>query len=99
MNNKLYISGRITGIKYPTAVRNFAHAQRYWERKGYKVVNPINLCKQGWNWYICMAICLYHLLWCKYVYMLPNYKRSRGAMIEYKVAKKLGKIIYKNGNR
>lgn len=53
MNNKLYISGRITGIKYPTAVRNFAKAQEYWERKGYKVVNPINLCKQGWNWYIC----------------------------------------------
>jgi hypothetical protein len=40
-----------------------------------------------------MAICLIALIGCKYVYFMRNWEDSRGARIEYKWAKFLGKEI------
>ncbi len=97
MNNKIFISGRISGIKYETAKKNFARAERYWERKGYEVVNPTRLCNKEWGWWRCMVVCLYNLAKCKYAYFMPNHIHSRGAKIELKVAKLLNKVIYFKG--
>ena len=97
MNNKIFISGRISGIKYETAKRNFSMAERYWRNKGYEVVNPTKLCKKEWGWWRCMAICLWNLFKCKYVYFMSNHIYSHGAKIELKVAKLLNKVIYFKG--
>lgn len=46
MNNKIFISGRISGIKYENAKKNFRKAEKYWAEKGYEVVNPTRLCNK-----------------------------------------------------
>lgn len=95
MNNKIFISGRVSGIDYKTAKYNFLRAERYWQRKGYQVINPTKLCNKNWSWIRCMIVCLWNLAKCRYVYFLPNYTYSRGAKIEFKVSKLLNKIIIK----
>lgn len=94
MNDKIYIAGRVSGIKYETAKRNFSKAEMYWSRKGYDVVNPTRLCNKEWGWWRCMAVCLKNLLKCDSVYFMANWKYSRGAKIEYKVAKLFRKVIF-----
>ena len=98
MNNKIYIAGRISGIKYETAKRNFSKSERYWRNRGYEVINPTKLCNKEWGWWRCMAVCLWNLLKCDSVYFMSNSCHSRGARIEYRVAKMLGKCIYMYGN-
>lgn len=94
MNNKIFISGQVSGIDYKTAKYNFLRAERYWQKKGYQVVNPTKLCNKNWSWIRCMIVCLWNLAKCRYVYFLPNYVYSRGATIELKAAKLLNKVIY-----
>ena len=94
MNNKIYIAGRVSGIKYETAKKNFSKYERYWRSRGYEVVNPIKLCKREWGWWRCMDVCLRHLLKCSYAYFMPNYVYSKGARIELFFAKLLRKTIY-----
>lgn len=94
MNNKyVFISGRVSGIKYENAKKNFRKAEKLMELQGLYPVNPLKLCKQDWSWLRCMIVCLWHLAKCDNVYFMRNYKKSRGARIEYKVAKWLGKTI------
>lgn len=94
MNNKIFISGRISGIRYDYAKKNFAKAEKVWSKRGYDVVNPIKLCNPNWSWLHCMIVCLWHLIQCRFVYFMPNYKFSRGAKIELKVAQFLNKLIF-----
>ena len=62
MNNKIYIAGQVSGIKYETAKKNFSKAERYWSRKGYEVVNPTKLCNKEWAggvvWQFACGTCL-----------------------------------------
>ena len=94
MNNKIYIAGRVSGIKYEIAKFNFARAERYWRHKGYEVVNPIKLCKKNGAGGVVWLFCLWNLFKCKYVYFMPNYVYSNGARIELFFAKLLRKKIY-----
>lgn len=94
-NNKVkaFISGKVSGMPYLVAYGKFANADRVLSKMGYEVVNPTKLCKATWSWYRCMAVCLWHLMWCDKVVQLDNWQESRGARIEYKWAKFLGKKI------
>jgi hypothetical protein len=60
-----------------------------------EVVNPVDLPAEGKPWWLAMVICLWHLSRCKYVYMLRDWRYSRGAQIEHRWALRLKKqIIY-----
>jgi hypothetical protein len=87
---KIFISGRVSGIKYRTAQKNFNALEKRYRKEGFKVVNPLRLCKRRWSWLRCMAICLWNLVHCDMVHAMPNHRKSRGARIEVKVAKLLG---------
>ncbi len=93
MNNKVFISGRVSGLKPDTVRKNFARAEKKYKAIGYEVVNPIKLCKEEWSWLRCMVVCLWNLAKCDYVYMIPNYKHSRGAKFELWFAYLLGKTV------
>lgn len=93
MNKKVFISGRVSGIKYENAKKNFRKAEKIIEAQYLEPVNPIKICKHTWSWNRCMIVCLWNLMQCDTVYFMRNYKKSRGARIEYKVAKWLGKTI------
>lgn len=90
---KVFISGKVSGMPYLVAYGKFSQADRVLSRMGYKVINPTKICKNKWSWLRCMVVCLWHLLWCDEVMQLDNWEESRGAKIEYKWARFLGKRI------
>lgn len=90
---KVFISGKVSGMDYYVAFNKFSEEEAMLSRIGYEVVNPTKLCKKHWSWLRCMVVCLWNLLWCNCVYQLDNWQDSRGARIEYKWAKFLGKKI------
>ena len=115
MNNKIYISGRITGD--PNYETKFESAEdiilrsSFWKRHGamlwregffgFLIVNPVHLLDnigvdmRRLPWWLCMVACVAAVCRCSTVYMLHDWRYSRGARIEHWVARHLGKhIIY-----
>lgn len=88
---KVFISGKVTGIEYYVAYQTFANADRLLSQQGYKVINPMKICRKNWSWLRCMAKCLWAIMFCHNIYQLPNWQESRGARIEYKWGKFLRK--------
>lgn len=89
MKKKIYISGAVTGIEI-SAVLFFEKAEKKLIDQGFEVVNPMTLEHNHdltWNSY--MRTDLKALLDCDYIYMLSNWKNSRGAKIEHNLAKEL----------
>lgn len=95
MGNRVFISGKISGMHHDTVRKNFAGVSRKLENLGYEVVNPTRICKKDWCWLLCMTVCLWNLMKCDTVYFMKNYTESKGAKIEHWLAEKLKKeIIY-----
>jgi len=92
---KCYIAGKVSGMPYEKALRNFQSAEDKLKRLGFHPINPTRLCRSHWGWHRCMIVCLWNLLWCGNITMLYNWRDSRGARIEYKVAKLLNKRFVK----
>jgi len=92
---KIYISGKITGIE-SEAPKLFALAEEGLKAKGYTVVNPITIKHdhdKSWNSY--MKEDIKAMLDCDEVYMLKNWRESKGAIIELSIATAVGlKINY-----
>ena len=93
---KIFISGRITGD--PNYVEKFLQAEKRL-KVGWKVVNPCRLHLFGlpmecYSWRICMVVTVWNLIKCSTVYMLRDWKESRGARIEYKIARIFNKRIF-----
>lgn len=92
---RIYISGRITGLPYPIAVKRFAVAARRLSELGHHPVNPIdNGLHRDATWAEHMRADLAALRCCDGVCMLRGWERSRGAQIERHVALKRGMPIY-----
>ena len=92
---RIYISGQITGLPYPIAVKRFAVAARQLSELGHHPVNPIyNGLPRDATWAEHMRADLAALKACDGVCMLRGWERSRGAQIERHVALKRGMPIY-----
>ena len=91
--SKLFISGPISGRPYKEAAIHFNSAATLAYQIGFDPVNPIQLCRPYWAWWRCMAVCLWHLLWCDAGLFLRGWDLSRWARIEHRVAEILGKLI------
>lgn len=90
---KVYISGKITGLDRQVAVGNFARAEKILKSKGYEVVNPTRLCTADMDWDEAMKICIAELKKCDAIYMLPDWRESKGAIIEVQEAA-INKILF-----
>lgn len=84
--NRWYIAGRVTGLPYSVAWDNFLKAERAIYELGGVPVNPLRFCLPRWSWRRCMTTCILNLLLCRFVAMQPNWKQSRGARIERRIA-------------
>jgi hypothetical protein len=86
---KVYISGKITGIE-DQAPALFAKAASDVAAMGHEPVNPMTINHdhdQTWQSY--MKADVKALCDCDAIYMLSNYKDSKGALIELQIANHL----------
>jgi hypothetical protein len=86
--NRVYIAGRVSGRLVHEVRMEFYHRQLKLEDEGYKTYNPVERCSMYWSWRHCMVVNLLNLIFrCNKISLLPGWEYSRGANIEYKVAK------------
>ena len=96
---RVYISGGITGVN--DHEKRFSEAEQELLQLGHYVVNPCNIevpegVEKSWQNY--MRADLLVMLTCEALYMLNNWRTSRGALLEHFIAITLGfKIIYQEG--
>lgn len=97
---KIYISGRITGLEYDEAFYNFKVIERRIIKAGFEPVNPMKLVKYDpeKTWWDYMLEDIKLLSGCQAIYMQNNWIFSKGATIEYCIAKETGLIIYAEGD-
>ena len=91
---RVYISGSIT--KDPDYREHFRAAEEKLRRLGMKVFNPAKFeadTDKSWEDY--MRKDLAELTRCRAIYLLKGWKKSRGARIEYRIAKALGYMVIK----
>ena len=109
MNNRIYIAGKVTGdpdyrAKFEAAVEKVA-AFPFFDRNGveaamhgwlgFEPVNPTAKLTPDTKWRKAMVVCFFMLLRCSYVYMLADWRDSKGATKEHRWAKIMHKrIIY-----
>ncbi len=95
---KVYLSGKITGLVYEDALRMFAEAAAEIERCGHEAVNPMAIeTDPNLPWAEYMKRDIPHLLGCEAIYLLPNWKDSKGARLEKHIAEELGLLIVTHG--
>lgn len=87
---KIYIAGPMTGLpdnNYPT----FHAAATLLRAQGHMVANPAeNEAPSCGTWLGYMRLALAQLIQCDAVHLLPGWSRSRGAMVEFTLAKGMG---------
>ena len=86
----VYIAGRVTGIPREQAREKFIKAEFILKRKGYTIINPVTLVNPSYPWQRAMRICLKKLLDADAIFLLSDWKQSKGAKVERWIAKLLG---------
>ena len=91
----IYISGKITGLSIEEAMENFLKAEKHLiDKCDCYVINPMNKpIEEGKTWGQYMLEDIEKLFECEAIYMLSNWEDSKGAKIEYAIAKNMGKVI------
>lgn len=88
---KVYISGPISKIPFQEAFDNFEKKEKELIALGYEVVNPMKLeHNHDKSWKSYMKVDLKALIDCDCIVMLPGWVSSKGARIEWYLAKDLG---------
>lgn len=95
MNKKTYISGKITGLPLSEARELFSQASEFVKAMGLIPVNPMEATPfvEGKTWSEYMLEDIKLLLGCENIFMIPNYKESKGARIEFAIAEELNLFI------
>jgi len=93
IEKRVYISGKITGLY--NAEKLFEIAEKEINNFGFDAVNPMKLKHVNKNWSDCVKKDIIELCRCDTIYMLSNWKGSKGAILEHHIAKELKmEIIY-----
>ncbi|HMI03062.1 MAG TPA: DUF4406 domain-containing protein [Pedobacter sp.] len=86
----VYIAGKVTGLPYKEVFDKFQQAKTKLLNKGYFVINPCDFIQPDEDWKIAMSICFTLLPAADYIYLLDDWKDSKGAILEKDLADKLG---------
>ena len=92
----VYIAGKVTGLPYDETVEKFSVRSAELKAMGYMVFNPMEVVDPSCEWRDAMKICLSFLPHCDYIDLLPDWTFSKGALWEYKTARKLGIGVFKS---
>jgi hypothetical protein len=92
---KVYISGQITELDLEQAKYKFNWAESWLKVRGYIPVNPMNVSPyvEGKEWKEYMKECVAALFDCDAIYMLSNWRESKGARIEKAIAEEMKMTI------
>ena len=94
---RIYISGKMTGLDKKEYVGKFNAAEKRLRGEGHEVIIPITVGAYGLDYEKSMAIDLILLESCDGIYMLDNWKESKGAKTERRHAMSKGiDIIYES---
>lgn len=87
---KIYIAGKITGLKNYEQVFNEAHKEL--ESKGHTIMNP-TILPEGFEHHEYIHVCFAMIDVCDGVVFLNNWEESYGARLEHRYAESKGKLI------
>ena len=97
MIKRIYISGKITGIEGEAAAI-FEKAEAEVLKLGFEPVNPMKINHDhDLSWQSYMKADIKALMNCDGIYLINNWKESKGARIEHRIANRLGMEIYSQG--
>ena len=94
--DKIYISGKISGLDFDEACRRFEDAEKHLQKLGYRTSNPTKMTLCVWlaqhgHYRLCLWL---QLLWmsatCQCIYLLDGWHTSDGARAERAVARVMG---------
>ena len=92
MRKRVYIAGKITGLKIHEAMKTFNKVEQEINNKsGYRAVNPCRLLTEefgtnrDWSFYMGESVKL--LLECDHITFLSNSSDSKGARLEREIAR------------
>lgn len=92
---KLYIAGKISGLPQKEYLKNFERAEKLLKKLGHEVINPTKLPhNHDKSWESYMKEDLAEMLKCDAVVLLHNWRDSKGAQIERKIASLLNMKTY-----
>lgn len=93
---KTYISGKISNLPIDQVKVKFNNAANMLIARGFEPVNPIDVSPFSGSktWADYMTDDIKALFECEAIFMLKDWKDSRGARIEYCIAKELGLEMY-----
>jgi len=98
---KIYISGKISGLREDSYVKNFKAAKlavhQQEDASWNDIINPVDLKPIfGLRTWLCyMIVDIWHLRKCQMIAMQPNWTDSNGAIIEFLIAKYILRIKVK----
>ena len=100
MSNKLkiYIAGKISGCTPKQFHKKFDDCADWIRRnvsfgEDYEVINPTTLCEDDWPWLKCMETCVPELRKSDFLFLMPDWMESKGAVCEYYIAVERGIMI------
>ena len=95
MRQRVYISGRMSGLSEEEYCKRFNSAEALLKTKGYKVFNPAR-----WGWFMkhlsykrALGLDLFLMSFCDRVYMLEEWTMSSGARAEHTYARSCGMVV------
>ena len=94
---KIYVAGKVSGLPLEHTKEKFKWHAAFLSFQGNEVINPmvISPFDESKTWEDYISECIPELLKCDAIYLLRDWGQSKGARIEYVIAKELGlKIIF-----
>lgn len=87
---KIYIAGKVSGEPIAECTMKFGIAQKELEDLGFEAINPLAVVND-WKaeWSNAMKLCIKALLEADAVLFLPCYRASKGALLEFDIARRL----------
>jgi hypothetical protein len=91
----VYLCGPVSGRPRAEAIAHFKNVELEIRRRAKDtnllicIGNPMRICRGGLDWHVAMRVCGGELARCDGIALLQGWKQSKGAMLEFRLAREL----------